>query len=356
MLKRTFTLIIMLVLAISNQVMAAGQTKDIMVQQTFNAIRNPTPSQDFKISVWVDNQSNTYNIGESITFFFRSTRDCYIHLLDIGTSGTVTMIYPNRFDQNNFIKAGVTYQLPRPNSFKFTAAGPAGTEMVKAIGTLAQTNLFNLTGAQAAGPFKTFDQTKGTQVAKDIQVSLNQVPAPQWAEYAKVIKIVQPTGPMPITSFGGIKPAQGYQAFGTTFWTDKQSYRIGEPIRFYFSTNKKAHVTLISIGTSGQVKILFPNRFTSNNLCDAGVTYSVPAPNTAEQYVAKGPAGTETLKLIATESQFNLLQAPYDYSGSPYPLINKSVDQVSKDIQVLPANQAVGTYHDEAELRIQITH
>lgn len=355
---------------------AGEQTKDIQViQQTFQAIQNPAPSDDFKLSVWVDRENNTYNVGEAVTFFFKSNRDCYISLINIGTSGKVTLIYPNQYDQNNQIKANVTYRLPREGSFQFTASGPAGTEMVKAIATLKPADLMNWNTAQAAGPFKQFDQTKGRQVAKDISVTLNQTPAKQWAEYAKVIKVVQPTGPQPVSnvqapaanppattgaqtaSTAAQTPAagaQGYHAFKTDFWTDKPAYRIGEPVRFYFKVNKNAYITLLSIGTSGKVRILFPNRFAQANLCQAGVTYTVPGMGAKEQYIARGPAGTETIRLIATQNQFSLSQTPYTYATATYPVLNKSADQVAKDIQVLPAQQPDGAYYDEAAITIRV--
>ena len=170
MIKRTVVIIAALLIALP--AFGAGQKKDIHVQQAFGTIQNP--GAEFKISVWVDHQDNTYIINEPVKFYFKSTRDCYIHLLDIGTSGRVTLIYPNQYDQNNFIKGGQTYQLPRPNSFQFTASGPEGTEMIKAIGTLTNTDLAGFRGIRNTGPFKTFDKD-GAAVAKDIQVTLNQI-------------------------------------------------------------------------------------------------------------------------------------------------------------------------------------
>ena len=298
-------------------------------------------------------------------YYFKSNRDCYIHLIDIGTSGQVTLIYPNQFDQDNKIKKDVTYQLPRPGSFRFTASAPEGSEMVKAIATLTKTDLVDLTGVGNAGPFKSFKQDKGTAVAKDIRVTLDKVPAKQWAEYQKVLTIVKaPAGPLPVASppvqpavspaQPAVSPGQGHAAFGTEFWTDKQTYKIGEPVRFYFKTNRDAHVSLVSIGTSGQVRVLFPNRFVQNNFCKAGVVYTIPGAGAAEQYVALGPAGTETVKLIAAQNQVSLSQTPYDYTASPYPVLNKNPEQVSKDIQVVLTGQTPGAFHDEAAISVQI--
>ena len=145
---------------------AGEQTKDIEVQQTFQAIQNPAANADFKLTVWVDRNNNTYAIGEAVTFYFKSNRDCYIYLMDIGTSGKVTMIYPNQYDQNNQIKADVTYQLPRAGSFQFTASGPAGNEMVKAIATLKPTDLVNLNAANRSGRLKRLIRPKDARLPR----------------------------------------------------------------------------------------------------------------------------------------------------------------------------------------------
>ncbi|SLM27486.1 exported hypothetical protein [Desulfamplus magnetovallimortis] len=330
-----------------------AESKDIQVQQSFQAIQNPEP--DFGITVWVDHESNTYNIGESITFYFKSNRDCYVHLLDIGTSGKVTLIYPNQFATDNFIKGGQTYKLPAPETFQFVASGPEGTEMVKAIATLKRTDLANLPGARNAGAFKAFDKD-GTVVAKDIQVTLNQTPPKQWAEYGKVIKIVRKnSGPVPVSETAPApQPQQSYTAFGTTLWTSKHTYRAGASVRFFFTTNRDAYVTLVSIGTSGEVRILFPNRFSQNNYCTAGTTYTIPGENAPEKYVVTGPSGTETVKIIAAQNQFSLSASPYDYTKSAYPALAKTPEQVTKDIEVISTSESTGRYFDEATMTIQI--
>ena len=226
MLKRIAVIFITLIMAFP--AFGADVKKDIEVQQAFTTIQNA--SSEFKISVWVDHQDNTYTIGQPIKFYFKSTRDCYINLLDIGTSSKVTLIYPNQYEQSNFIKAGITYQLPRPNSFQFTASAPQGKEMIKAIATLSKTDLAMLPGAKSAGPFKRFDQ-EGTAVAKDIQVTLNQTPLKQWAEYQKVITIAEkPSGPMPVNVAQPVEPvaqatavvpvAQTPPATYTALWND----------------------------------------------------------------------------------------------------------------------------------------
>ncbi|MBI3636101.1 MAG: DUF4384 domain-containing protein, partial [Candidatus Rokubacteria bacterium] len=44
-------------------------------------------------------------------------------------------------------------------------------------------------------------------------------------------------------------------------WTDKKAYRIGDTVRIGVRVNRDAYVTLVDLGTSGDVTILYPNRF-----------------------------------------------------------------------------------------------
>jgi len=95
--------------------------------------RPPHPA--FNVKVWVD--QTDYRVGDTITFNIQSDRDCYLTLLDIGSSGDVTVIFPNKYRQNNFVKAGTVYQIPGPGyGFKFDIQGPPGLERIKAVATL----------------------------------------------------------------------------------------------------------------------------------------------------------------------------------------------------------------------------
>ena len=106
-------------------------------------LENPHP--EFNLQVWVNNNSSTNYIGDTVTFNFKADKDCYITLIDVGTDGTVTILYPNYFFTGNKITAGQTYSIPSPDmGFNIRVAGPAGQEMVKAIATLEPVDISNL--------------------------------------------------------------------------------------------------------------------------------------------------------------------------------------------------------------------
>lgn len=95
---------------------------------------NPAPP--FKISIWLN--KSAVSPGETISVSFRSSMNCYLTLLDHGSSGKITVIYPNPLSgTNNFVRAGRVYTFPPPwAGFQFKINGPPGTESILAYATL----------------------------------------------------------------------------------------------------------------------------------------------------------------------------------------------------------------------------
>ncbi|NLC55967.1 MAG: DUF4384 domain-containing protein [Armatimonadetes bacterium] len=123
------------------------------------------PSAPFKVKVWVDGQPQRME-GEKIVFKFQADRDCYLNLIDCGTSGQVTVLFPNAYHRDNRIQAGKVYSIPSAEmGFDIETQGPTGRELVKAIATLRPLNLlgfdFNtLTKEENAGFLtRTLDQS-----------------------------------------------------------------------------------------------------------------------------------------------------------------------------------------------------
>lgn len=95
----------------------------------------PLKEGEIKVRLWSDRTS--YRLGEKMTLYFRADQDCYIALLDVGTSGKVHILYPNRFSGGGKVLAGRTYSIPgKDEGYAVTVGGPPGTEVVRAIATL----------------------------------------------------------------------------------------------------------------------------------------------------------------------------------------------------------------------------
>ena len=93
------------------------------------------------IKVIPKNSNQNFYIGDEICFGVQSNLDCYILLINEGTSGELTILFPNNFEMDNKIKAGVPYWYPNPDSkYVLQLNPPAGYEKVRAIGSHNQLN------------------------------------------------------------------------------------------------------------------------------------------------------------------------------------------------------------------------
>ncbi len=143
-----------------------------------------------QVTAWVDHPDNTYAFGENVVLNVKTNRDAYLTIVDVGTSGRVHVIFPNRFQTDNRIRAGQTIQVPDPRAdFDFQVHGPAGTELIKVIASPDPAPLFRAGDTEPAGPFKALKAGAPT-VAKDLQVILREPRHREWDTYNKIIRIV----------------------------------------------------------------------------------------------------------------------------------------------------------------------
>jgi len=123
-----------------------------------------------------------YRIGERIVVYFRSDRDCYLTLFNIGTSGELTVLYPNYLFQNNFTRADRIYAIPGDEyPFEYELSGPPGVEKIKAIATTSKLNLLDFEFSRE----EFFHSVESGIAARDISIvakKMEEVSVDSWAE------------------------------------------------------------------------------------------------------------------------------------------------------------------------------
>jgi hypothetical protein len=59
---------------------------------------------------------DSYSVGDTPVFTVVSTKDCFLTLSNLDEKGTLTVLLPNKFQQNNRVKAGQEVQFPGPKA------------------------------------------------------------------------------------------------------------------------------------------------------------------------------------------------------------------------------------------------
>jgi len=78
--------------------------------------------------------------GEEVKLTFEADKDCYLTIMDMGTSGRIIRLWPNQFSgQDNFSQAKSSRSFPAEGDrFRYTISGPGGIERVIAFATERQ--------------------------------------------------------------------------------------------------------------------------------------------------------------------------------------------------------------------------
>ncbi len=98
-------------------------------------------THDFDLALTSD--KSDYKVNDLPVFSIKSKEDCHLTLINVDAKGEGTVIFPNKFQQDNFLPAGKEAQFPGASApFQFRLKDP-GTETVVAI--------CNATGKEADG-------------------------------------------------------------------------------------------------------------------------------------------------------------------------------------------------------------
>lgn len=145
-------------------------------------LENPNPG--FKINLSIDKGSQAvYKPGEVVSISMEPTKDCYVYLLDIGTSGTISLLFPNRWQSNNYIQAGKKFVIDsydENGEYKIQVYPPPGEERIKAIATTTPIPLEKLTPDNINSPVQSFTDNASAMIeltVKDLRIK----PINKWA-------------------------------------------------------------------------------------------------------------------------------------------------------------------------------
>ena len=146
----------------------------------------------FTVKAWTDKKE--YEVNEKIVFYVKAEKNGYLTLLDVSPNGDITVIFPNKFHKDNFVRAGVTYQVPSPNyGFEFNIQGPPGLERIKALVTLNKVSLLKLDLDKGFHSVKR-ETTRGTRAIQALSKQVGSVGSSAWSETYSEIFIFKEGG------------------------------------------------------------------------------------------------------------------------------------------------------------------
>lgn len=229
-------------------------TRDLTIEQRPIAAI-VAPVSDFKVTAWVDHKNSIYKVGETLSLFVKSNKDAYITIIDVGTSGKVHMIFPNKYQKDNRVLAHQVLQIPdRDARFRIRVGGPAGTELIKVVATTRKGALIDRTRTSAAGPFRSMKDST-TIVARDLTVELKKRHDAGYATYNKIIRITMqgaeapPAAVTPLPSSAvtpqpgpAVAPEKIYRQGEASFYGDSGEPDYDTARRLFLKAADEGHV------------------------------------------------------------------------------------------------------------------
>ncbi len=236
--------------------------RDLSVNQTPIAMvgeeGDGMPTSDIRVSAWVDRRDATYAPGDQLSVQVRTNRDAFITVLDIGTSGRATVIYPNKFQQSQRVRAFEVVQIPPEDSrIRITVGGPLGREVIKVFATDRPMEYFDLQRMTQQGSYYSLNGD-ARSIARDIAVELKEKMNGDYGVSTQVVNIVDRSasyanpseGPGPgIQNAGSGSPDQLFQLAENQFY-DGGGTGSAEAFRNYTRAAEAGHVlAMVRLGS-----------------------------------------------------------------------------------------------------------
>lgn len=148
----------------------------------------PPPPDGSRLTVAVSAERSSYRIGDTVRFRARVNRDAYLTLINVGTSGDVTILFPNRFHPSNFVRAGEEVVIPPPDAgFTLRVQPPAGTDHVRAVATSEPVTFIPSDFAGQA--FRSLDRVQTRSLSVEMAKELDKIAPDRRADHVISVEV-----------------------------------------------------------------------------------------------------------------------------------------------------------------------
>ena len=307
---------------------AWGQDERVLtvVQTAVQTVRPPVvsgASNPLDVVAWVDRADNTYATNERVRLFVQTNKDAYVTVLNVGPDGSTTVLFPNRFQSENRVRANTVTEVPDPSSQGGIAVtGMTGAELIKVIASGRPVPLFEATQLVQAGPYQTV-RTGAEATARNLSVVMTSESSVEWDIYDKVIRTV-PSRPQAAPASVAAVAGAGWplQPFGLEMAADRSLYRLTDPVTLMVKSGVDCHLTLLNTGPGGRSRLLFPNRYQQQTLIRAGQTVVVPGVGAGVAIRPIGPAGVENVLAVCRTGDAPVLGVPDGFGSGAFPYLS----------------------------------
>lgn len=102
-------------------------------------------------------------------------------------------------------------------------------------------------------------------------------------------------------------------------WIEKGNgavYKNGDNLVINFFSEYGCYIKIYHIDVNGDMQLIFPNEYYKNNFINANTVYSIPDKNYPFKFNLGKPFGTEFIKVLASNIQFDDIEEPFSTLGT----------------------------------------
>lgn len=328
----------------------------------------PLPQSDLKVDAWVNRGDSTYRIGDEFELFVRTNREAWITVFNVDARGQTTIAFPNQFSTDNKVAANSVIRVPGLDAkFKIKVGGPAGPNLVKVVATTSERSIGEMIDFALSNGFHTYSGG-AEKFARQLEIVVNDTPDAAWASSEIKINVVdqtasvtspsiviapaQPPQQPPIVSSAAALLGQGTSGFGLQVLLQSNTYSQGDSLSMSVVAEKKCHLKLVNVDSSGNATVLFPNNVQSDDLIRAGRVRFLPGHDADVRYVVSGASGPQAIVAICTKGDRGLFAALFGSRSTERTAVavisQDNVAEIAAEIADLPPEavaRTVATYY-----------
>lgn len=166
------------------------------IESNLWALTNPEHS----FTIFLNADRPDYQLNDYLALRVLVTEDAHIIVLNWDNTGKLTLLFPNSYQQNNFVKANAIYAFPDSQSdFDFLLSGPQGIERFKVIAIRHASDsetIIDIFPVEDSS-FQSVPNHQRSEIEEKIVTYLHQMKSTDWAVASQTIEVREVRQPDP---------------------------------------------------------------------------------------------------------------------------------------------------------------